>query len=813
MESIRGTLRFTKGVLPRALPATCCLLAGVLIAVQILNSRPDRKRSWNLAGPCLAVSGWVVCGWLLWHQRTGSRRESFEPAGLTGGPENHVHLAMEGVREYAIVMVDARGLVMRWNAGAERMLGYTPGEIVGRHYYSAFCPGDCGKTESAQAEGRMVRKDGSWFWANCVMTPITGPDGTVRGQCLIARDLTAQKASEEQLEAATQRAEAANRAKSEFLAVISHEIRTPMNAILGMADLLHESALSQEQRKYVEVFRRAGNNLLGLINDLLDLSKIESGHLELDRVEFDLLDVAGQATELVAQRARSKGVGLDVHLPEVRTTFRGDPARLRQILLNLLGNAVKFTESGKVTLTIAGHASGRPGHFEFSVADTGIGIAPEKLSTIFEDFSQADNSISRKYGGTGLGLGISRRLVGLMGGELTVTSRKGEGSIFRFDASFEPLAPAEPPPGAQPVEAAELKGLRAMVVDRDPANRALLRQTLGGWGVQVDEFCTGGEALLGLAGARYGVAFVQGSMRGLGGASLLTEMREAAPDLPMIQHESDQRSAENIGACVALRPIRRGELLQAVRKALTAPPRWEPVWGGKAPPAAGMNGGLRILIAEDSDDNRLLMEFYLKETPHRIVLAGDGQEAVELFQKEEFDLVLMDLQMPVMDGLTATRCIRDLESNRRLQRTPILAFTANAHGPDLHRSLVAGCNAHITKPISKPALLAAVERYGAPGEADASKPAVDSKEVQALIPKYVAARRRDLARLAQLLEAREFGEIRQIVHDIKGTGGAYGFPRLTELGAAMQASAEVSDPAALERQFAELAAYLWRSPA
>ncbi len=811
MEPVPGSFRFTKWVLPRTLLVAGCVFAGALLTGQF-----------GLIASA-AVSGWGALAGLAWMHHVGARRAR-EEARLRNA-EKQLCLALERVQDYIIVILDSAGRVANWNAGAERIIGYTASEILGQHY-SVFCPGSCGREGLAESEGQMIRKDGAHFWVKCLMTPITGAAGTVSGHCMIARDRSAQKAAEEELAAATQRAEAANRAKSEFLAVISHEIRTPMNAILGMADLLHESALGEDQRKYVEVFRRAGNNLLGLINDLLDLTKIESGHLELDKIEFDLLDVADQAVELISQRARSKGIELVARLPEVKTAFRGDPARLRQILLNLLGNAVKFTDKGSVTLTIAPRAAA-PGRFSFTIADTGIGIAPDKLSTIFEDFAQADSSIARKYGGTGLGLGISRRLAALMGGELTVTSKPGEGSAFRFDAQFEPVPGSELQPSPQ---ADELKGMRMMIVDRDPSNRGLLRQVLSGWGVEADEFASGGEALVALSGSRYSLAFIHAQMRGMDGASMAEEIADAAPGLPVILHESDQRAAETVtrGRCFALRPIRRGELLQAVRKALTTPAARKPpraaVQSAPASPAKQRNGtpppngkrrsnGLRILIAEDSDDNRLLMEFYLKETPHQIVLAVDGKEAVDQFVSKSFDIVLMDLQMPVMDGLTATRQIRTLESDRHLKRTPILAFTANAHEPDLHKSLVAGCNAHITKPISKPALLAAIERYGTAEKAvEAPVPVVESKEIQAMAPNYMAARRRDLEQLARLLEARDFNQIRKIVHDFKGTGGAYGFPKLTELGAAMQASAEVADPAALETQFAELADYLWRSP-
>jgi len=399
--------------------------------------------------------------------------------------EERYRTLISGIKDYAILMLDREGHVASWNECAQRTKGYSAEEILGKDFACFYTPEDIARDHPREMlrsaardghyeeDGWRVRKDGSRFWANVSLTAMRSATGELTGFSKVTRDITDRLLAEERLKAERQRAEDANRSKSDFLAAMSHEIRTPMNAILGMSDLLWESDLSEEQRKYVEVFRRAGSNLLILINDILDLSKIESGHFELEKAPFDLTEVVDQVIELLRPRARKKGIAMSAEIvPGTQTALIGDATRLRQVLTNLLGNAVKFTETGEVRLEVRA-ASAEPGDLDFMVSDTGIGIAPDKLEVIFQDFTQADSSTTRHYGGTGLGLSISRRIVNLMGGTLQAASTLGKGSTFRFRARLM-VNPAEK--SVEPQGITDIHGRRALVVDDSATNRLILHE-------------------------------------------------------------------------------------------------------------------------------------------------------------------------------------------------------------------------------------------------------------------------------------------------------------------------------------------------
>ncbi len=647
----------------------------------------------------------------------------------------------------AIVMMDPRGCVSFWNPAAEKIFGHAREEAMGQSLHVLLAPqryhASCQtalevfhRTGHGNAVGKILeleacRRDGREISIELSLSALELPDGW--HAVGIMRDITERKRADEGLremnEALEQqtlftkemavRAEMASKAKSEFLANMSHEIRTPMNGILGMIGLLVDTELTEEQRHYAEAVRASSDSLLNLINDILDFSKIEAGKLELETLDFDLQNLLDDLAVLSGLRAQEKGLELICSAdPEMPTLLRGDPGRLRQVLANLVGNAIKFTHEGEVDIRVS-LESGTEEEvlLRFTVRDTGIGIPRDKVGILFDQFTQVDASTTRRYGGTGLGLAISRQLVAMMEGRIGVESEEGRGSEFWFTARLGMQAGQSVSRSHSPVD---LRGVRVLIVDDNATNREILDRRLSSWGMCTAEAPEGPRALAALYAALeendpFRIALLDMQMPGMDGEALgraiKGDPRLNGTRLVMMTSlgmGGEARRLEEMGfvACLT-KPTRNEDLKKVLSLALG---EWNenslpPPAGSPAPGSGDLREQLkkseaRILLAEDNLTNQQVALGILRKLHLRADTVCNGAEALRALKATHYDLVLMDVQMPVMDGLTATRKIRDLRSSVLNHEVPIIAMTARAMLGDREKCLAVGMNDYVSKPVT-----------------------------------------------------------------------------------------------------------------
>ncbi len=729
-----------------------------------------------------------------------------------------------------IAFADAQGLTLQFNNAFARLLEYPPDELTGLNFAIFTHPDDvaaemalyndilANRRNDYRIEKRYLSKTGKTVWVDLAVTAIRDEQGVPINFVGLAIDISERKLSEIALQQAKLAAETANRAKSEFLANMSHEIRTPMNAIIGLTQLVLESELSAQQEDYLRKVQRSSKALLGILNDILDYSKIEAGHLTIERLPMRVENVLRGVADLFDARIEEKGLELFLDIaPDTPTEVLGDAMRVSQVLNNLLGNAVKFTERGEIHIRVDSlSAAADELVLRFSVRDTGIGLSSAQSESLFQAFTQGDGSITRKYGGTGLGLAICQRLVKLMGGEITVSSATGEGATFTFTIRAGIVdAPLFPP------DLQQLRGFKVLVVDDQETSRHILKHLLEAWGMVAETAASGEQALALIAAAQsgptpFGAVLLDWRMPGMNGLEVARQLDNDAargllkhPLLMLMVTAYDKEALLRDAGSLALggvltKPITPSSLFDALVNgraahgpAFPAPPVNAPTHAAGLPFA-----GIRILLVEDNALNQEVAASFLKRRGALVTLANHGGEAVEWVIKQSFDAVLMDLHMPVMDGLEASRRIRALPQSQNL---PIIAMTAAVMEEDRERCFGAGMVDFVSKPIDPDCLALTLKKWLVTGDAGKalvrgaeSVPALASAgETMALnldramrrldgdrnllgrLLRDFAASRADAAKqLGALLEQGNGGEATRWLHTLKGVAGNLGATEL-----------------------------------